>query len=472
MRRIGRAALFNLADKIVGRGIVDAFARLKSHDAFGAEEMAAYQLQALQDILVHAGAQVPYYRDLFRSVGFNPAGIKGIDGLKQLPLLDKEILRARLPDLLAEGAGPLIERRTGGSTGPRVKLYYDAQALDITAAAHMMAMEQCGKKNGEPEIHFASRTLNVVPWRDRVKEYAKSIALNRRTIFVDLFAPDRYERILAAIKSMRPKLVQGYPSIVFALACYCEKQAMPVHGLFPVFESEGETVSDLQREKIERVFGAKVFNRYGNAEFGVIAHECHLHDGLHVRSDLFVAETVPVEDGVGGLEEIVVTGLTNRGMPLIRYRTGDLGSVDNAPCRCGSPFPRLKKLQGRVHDLIRLEGLGYLSTAVLLNCIERVGGVLNFQVMQMPDGIRLCVVPDADYSLERIFALQKMVWKNHGFSHSRIDIDIVERLNLSPQGKFRYVAPFSEGSGELTVIRDDRMGRIAVRASSGTNCSG
>jgi phenylacetate-CoA ligase len=117
------------------------------------------------------------------------------------------------------------------------------------------------------------------------------------------------------------------------------------------------------RRRIEAAYGLKAYNSYGLSEMNGpgVAFECPEQNGLHVWEDAFLLEVVdpqtlePVPPGVVG--ELVFTNLTRRGMPLLRYRTRDLASMDDEPCRCGRSFRRLSRLQGRTDDLIIIKGV-------------------------------------------------------------------------------------------------------------------
>ena len=461
-------ALYRMAEQMTGRDITRFVEELRCHDQLDHAQLELIQLQRLKVILRYAQERIPYYKNLFNRCGMDVAQINSLQDLEKLPLLTKtEILRDP-EQFWPQGPDRKHLRRSGGSTGERLPVYYDDEGLDRTAAMQTRMMEWCGKQPGEFEVHFASTTLVSMSRRDRVREFAKSAALNRQNIFVDLFHDERYAEILQALSSSRPKLVQGYPSIAYQLACYAERTGRNCRNLFSLLEVEGETLHEFQRQKIEQVFGCEVFNRYGSAEFGIVAHECRQHAGLHVRSDMVVVETVPVDSpsaaADGSLQEIVATGLTNRGMPLIRYRTGDLGLLDPSPCACGLPYPKLRQVTGRIHELIYLEGLGYVATYVILNSLERLGIVRNFQLAKTERGLRVYLLLDREGNLESLRQVQSTIWQSNRLGKYRLDFEIVAALPVSPRGKFRYVVDDRGLAGERVVLLATEYGEIADAA--------
>ena len=452
--------LYGLAERLAGRAVTPLLKELRRNETLTRPQLEQLQWQRLQTMMQYARDRIPYYRRL-------PL-IDSLQDLSRLPLLSKQEILRDPEQFWPQGPERKHLRRSGGSTGERLPVFYDDEGLDRTAAMQLRMMEWCGRRPGEREVHFASTTLQRMTRRDQAREAVKTLALNRQNIFVDLFDDSRYDAILKTLSASRAKVVQGYPSIAFQLACFAERTGRNCRGLFPALEVEGETLHEFQRQKIEQIFGCEVFNRYGNAEFGIVAHECRCHDGLHVRSDLALVETIPLEsqpDGeAAGVQEIVITGLTNRGMPLFRYRTGDLGVLDTDPCACGLPFPRLRQLSGRVHELITLPGLGQVATYVILNSLERLAWLRNFQIAQTNRGIRLYLLLAPGGTLEALREVQSTIWHSHRMGQYRLDFEVVRQLTVSPRGKFRYVIDEPGLSPGRRVLVETEMGEIADAA--------
>ena len=226
--------------------------------------------------LTRAGAEVPYYRDLFRANRFDPKKAS-LDPacLQELPFLTKEIIRAEGDRLISERfpKASLHARRTGGSTGPSACIYYSPEALDWTAAVNLLVLEWAGKRRREKEIHLSSRFPERIPLSDRIKERVKCAALNRVNILTDAFDDEALEVIWRRLRRERAYLLQGHPSTAYALALHIERRGYDAAGVLRVFESTGELLDERKRETIERVLQCRVLNRYGSAEFGVAAYE-------------------------------------------------------------------------------------------------------------------------------------------------------------------------------------------------------
>ena len=143
----------------------------------------------------------------------------------------------------------------------------------------------------------------------------------------------------------------------------------------------GEPWTEGLRAQIDRALGIKAINFYGLSEMcgpGVATECLAARDGLHVQEDHFLVEVIDPEDGrpvaPGTIGELVFTTLTKQALPLIRYRTGDLGAVSEEPCRCGRTTARLTQLAGRRDDMLIIRGVNLYPSHVE-QILTGVGGV-------------------------------------------------------------------------------------------------
>lgn len=367
--------LYPFFEGIEKRGIRSKLRTIKMDAGISFNQRVRARRKALTHILSSAGTGVPYYRDLFKEINFNPDNVnKDIAYLGELPYLTKEIIREQGERLIDESykKEALHLRKTGASTGPSTLIYYSREAVDWTAAVNLFVNEWMGKKRHMKEVHLSTRFPEKFPLKDRIRERIKCMSMNRVNIVSDSFDPGSLEKIWNELKGVRPYSVQAHPSTLYALALFVKEREEPGDGTIRVFESTGEILDEKKRRTIEEVFNCKVFNRYGNAEFGVIACDSEDPDaGLRVADFMVWPETLELE---GGTREIVLTGLTNDAMPLLRYRTGDLGELE-----VGEDAFYLKNLKGRVHDIVRIGEKGY-PTHYIQDLLDRIAGIEEFQV--------------------------------------------------------------------------------------------
>ncbi len=206
--------------------------------------------------------------------------------------------------------------------------------------------------------------------------------------------------------------------------------------------TSAEVLEDEDRALLERVFGCRVFNRYGCREVSVIASECEAHAGLHVMAEGLYLE---IETGGGAAQpgqagSILVTDLLNYAMPLIRYRIGDVGSWARGDCSCGRSLPRLEKVAGRVTDFLtgidgRMVSGVYLATYV----VAQQPWLGQVQIRQERVGsLRYRVKPGHDFSFDRAQAYLREATENCLGRGSNVEVEIVDALPSEPSGKFLF----------------------------------
>lgn len=396
----------------------------------------------LVEVVRFSAEKVPYYRDLFQSVGFSLEKLeKDIAYLQDLPYLTKDIIREQGARLLREDhAGMRMHVcKTGGSTGPSAHIYYDQEAADWSSAVTQECRRRVGNTHWRSELHFASKFPEVFPLRDRLREHMKCFAMNRDNIFFATFAPEELEDIWRKMTSIRPHLAHAHPSTADQLAAHVEA-TRGEDKAFEIFESSGELLEPRQRERIERVLRCRVIDRYGLAEAGVVAYQIDPANTDMRFFEFFVwPEIRPDEetdlgavpaDAKGG--ELVITTLRNTLMPLIRYRTGDNAILAERPE--GFVIPRMV---GRIHDVIMLGGKP-LPTHYIQDVLDRVGGVREFQI-EMRDGKPVFrLVPEEGSDPE---AIRQRV---HSWWADDVIVEFISLADLKLVGrrqKFRHFVP-------------------------------
>lgn len=376
--------LYPLAQRLEGRKVSGKTAYIRRNlDLPYVERRRQAHLQ-LAAIVEKAGNTVPYYRDLFAQIKFDPTRLANdLRYLSELPFLTKDIIREQGNRLLSEETeGKQIHSaKTGGSTGPSAVISYDQEAADWASAVIRACRHRIGNPHWRSETHFASRFPDAFPLRDRLRETVKCLTMNRDNIFFDSFDEEELAAIWRDLKRLRPHLVHAHPSTMDQLATYVE-HSQGIGHIFAAFESSGELMTNHQREHIARVLECKVINRYGLAEAGVIAYQ--LDPAKNNMRWLDFNAWPEVLDDTGNLcdrtngddakGELVITPLLNGAMPLLRYRTGDIVTLSED--KNGTFIP---EMTGRIHDVICLDGKS-LPTHYVQDVLDRVGGIQQFQI--------------------------------------------------------------------------------------------
>lgn len=425
-----------------GRDIASKEAWLRAEMARPFAERRLRSQKALAEQVGWAGAHVPYYRDLFARLNFDPARLeRDAAWLNDLPYLTKDVIREQGERMMREDReGERIHAcKTGGSTGVSAIICYDQEAADWSSAVTGYARGSVGKNHFLRELHFASRFPETFPLRDRIKEHIKCFCMNRSNIFFDDFTSASLEAIWQQMRRIRPALVHGHPSTLYHLALH----VADAHGggrAFDIFESSGELLEPHQRRTIESVLRCRVVDRYGLAEFGVVAYEGRVESTWRdvydpiawpevAEPEASVVGAIAHERGRSG--ELVLTGLKNRLMPLIRYRTGDLAVLGEEE---GRGFV-LYDLVGRIHDVVHIGGKDY-ATHYIQDLLDRLGCIREFQIVlggAVPV-LRLVLEPQADR--DEVACRIRQWWGEE------VSLDFIDATQIRLQGgraKFRHV---------------------------------
>lgn len=384
---------YPVAERMEKRLVRPKLQELRDYYRLSYAERKAIFTKRLIDTLRFAKENTPYYRDLFKSIALDIDKVeKDINYMNDIPFLTKDIIREQGGRLLSY---PLEEVRhhvckTGGSTGLSCFIYYDQEGADYSSAVTLFSREAIGKRKHFSELHFACRFPDAVVPQWPSREDYKCFAMNRSNIFFDRIDDEGLEEIWRTLQLRKPYLIHAHPSTVYALACYIQKR----YGggkAFSVFESSGELLEPYMRKAIESSLNCKVINRYGLAELGVMAYELNSYStDLYMLDSEGLAENRPSGEG----NELVFTGYRNRLMPLIRYATGDLATLESR-----SDGMYLTNVVGRIHDVVLLNGVEYPTHHIQDMLDHRVGGIQEFQIDMRGNQpiLRLVLEPNATH---------------------------------------------------------------------------
>lgn len=316
-----------------------------------AEAMVVHQSRLLERLFAHARKNVPYYRDLECWQTLDEMPISSLEKLRLVPLLSKELVRSEGGSLYAlKDCGPVVKKTTGGTTGPAVRIHKDRSAMGYELAAAWRGYSWAGVKMADRQARFWSMPEH---WKGKATAHITDFVCNRTRYTTNGYDERAFRAYEKRFMRDQPSYVYGYTSMLREFADYlASKKFEPKWDLKAVI-STAESLTVIDRWRIEKGFGCRVFDEYGCGEIGTIAHECKL-GRLHLNSENVIVELIDdsgaiVHEGVG---EVVVTDLRNLAMPLVRYRTGDLASVRPEVCECGVALPMLSEVVGRAYDVI------------------------------------------------------------------------------------------------------------------------
>lgn len=409
------------------RDIFSKYRELQRFEKLGDSERSLIQRNELYKMLLFCKANIPYYQGLIDQHSFDVEKIKkDISYIKELPLLTKEIIRENWQRMVNNAA--IHPRKTGGSTGQSVHFYYDNAGLDWTSAINLLSYDMAGNYRHKKDCHISSELGIAAPdIKGRFLDWLKLFSQNRSRLMISSFSDTDLEKTLKELMANRPYLLQGHPSSAYAIASFIKKKNLKKRIYCDIFEPSGEMLTEKIVQTIEEFLGAKVTNRYGNAEFGVMAHS-RINDPytkLKIFDRAFYFEKV-------NSSNLIVTNFTNYGMPLLRYDTGDLGTVKQE-----ADGYYIYDLQGRIHDTVSINGEEYATHYIMDYLDHKITNVREFQIIiDISSAPKLNIVPEVEADSDRIRALLQQRWPQG------LDINFIKYEELQKVGwrqKFRHV---------------------------------
>ena len=398
------------------------------------------QWTRLKRLLDHAYAHTRFYQNRFRSLSLTPADIRSWEDFERIPLLTKDDIRAHRDDMVADNipASNHYPKKTSGSTGVSLSFFVDEDSLQWKRGCALHHDEWTGWRLGERIGAVWGNPEYKKSWRGYVRNF-----LLERAIYLDTLRMDEetMTEFHAQFRKKKPTLLFGHAHSLYLFARFVQEKkfsSLRPQGII----STAMVLHDFERAIIEDVFGCKVSNRYGCEEVSLIACECDAHQGLHVNMDTLHFECL--RDGqpapAGETGAVVVTDLTNYGMPFIRYLVGDTARMAAKPCTCGRTYPLIESLEGRIADYVRTPEGEYISGISLTENFAMVlEGVKQMQIVQDELDHLLFRVVQGEGAQDQALRtdIARLVMERFG-SSMRHDVEYVDSIQSETSGKYRF----------------------------------
>jgi phenylacetate-CoA ligase len=245
----------------------------------------------------------------------------------------------------------------------------------------------------------------------------------------------------ARLRHFQPQILYGYPSAILQFALFVDERNLAPIKVDTIITT-AERLGAEQRGRLERLLGGEVFNLYCTREYGCVGFECHAHSGFHIDTGSVLVEIIRsgrrAEPGQSG--EVTITDLINYGMPLVRSRTGDLGTLSPEPCVCGLPLPLLTGLDGRDTDIVYKADGSTVTGLMLADLFADIRSIRAAQFVQNSiDNLQVILVTAEGYSesVERdvVEQVRSLVGRDIA-----VQVRIVDEISRNPlSGKYREV---------------------------------
>jgi len=406
-----------------------------------AERMAEHRDEQLRKMIRHAAHYVPYYRKLFADHGIDPDGIRTVEDLRRIPILDKETVRKEAVSFVDEtlDRGKLWAGHTSGTTGKSLDLYRSREVASAAFAYMDMRRFMMGGMRRRKDRSVCIGVYQVCrPKATKPPFWVVNRHWDQMYMSCYHLSPENLPHYVKALRDWRPKYFSGYPSAMYAIARFIvdsEEEPVPIE----VCYSTAETLYDFQRKTIEKAFNCRVYNQYGCGEMIGFAMECPKGE-MHLSPDYGVIEICD-ENGeplpAGQTGHIIGTTLLNFSQPFIRYRVGDMGTLKEGACACGSPLPLLGGVEGRIDDSLILKDGRYVGR--LDTVFKDTHEIVEAQIVQdTPENIRIRVVPGKQYT-PQVGARAKANLEQYIGTGHKITVETVSSIERTAAGKYKVI---------------------------------
>jgi phenylacetate-CoA ligase len=331
------------------------------------DDLAALQVSRLQALVRRVDERVPFYRQAFERAGVRPEQIRTLADIRRLPWTRKTDLRDHYPfGLFAVPRDQVVRlHASSGTTGRPTVVGYTRADLQVWAEVCARCLAAGGGRPGD--VFHNAYGYGLFTGGLGMHYGAELMGMT-----VVPVSGGNTERQLLLIQDFQPRVIACTPSYMLtlaeaALARGLDPRRLPLR--FAVLGAEPWT--EAMRRQIERLLPVRAVNIYGLSEVigPGVSNECvEAQQGSHVFEDHFLVEVVDPRSGEplppGQVGELVFTTLTKEALPVIRYRTGDLASLDPSPCRCGRTLARMSLVLGRTDDMLIIRGINVFPSQV------------------------------------------------------------------------------------------------------------
>ena len=457
-----------LHERLLGRRTLRFLRELEWSQWSAPDDLRRLQAIKLAALLRHAAANTSFYRDRFRGAGVRPDDPDAPASLHRLPFLNKDDIRGSIDAMLWHGCpGGLHVSHTGGSTGEPLTFYYDRRRQGYDQAARLRSQRWFGVRLGDPQLYLWGSPIEVGA-ADRMKRLRDRL-FNHDLLDAFDMSPARLDTYLDAWDRFRPVSLYGYPSSIamFVQHAQWRGRRLDTSRLRAVFVT-GEVCLPQDREAIGSYFRVPVADGYGSRDGGFIAHECP-HGRMHLTAENVLVELIdgngPAATGEAG--EIVITHLDAYAMPLIRYRTGDVGRLVPGRCACGRGLPLMDVVQGRTTDALHLRDGTVKHGLSIIYPLRALAGVRRFCVTQFETyGVLIEVVRNQNADALTREKVLRSVRPVLG-AEAAVTVRFVDDIPAAPSGKFRYVASHVRPSAKSQLGRTQLLRQSDAALSRG-----
>ena len=364
------------------------------------EEMRALQSERLVATVKRVYENVPAYRAKMDAIGLKPEDIKGVEDITKLPFTTKADLRENYPfGLFAVPQDDIVRvHASSGTTGKPTVVGYTAKDIEMWSECVARCMTMAGiTKKDIIQIAYGYGLFTGGLGAHYGAEHIGAITVPMST--------GNTQKLVTLMKDFGATAIACTPSYLLHISEVLKESGEVENLKLKAAVCGAEPWTEEMRLQIEKNLNIHAHDIYGLSEVmgPGVACDCEYHQGLHVCEDYFIPEIIspttlePVADGETG--ELVFTTISKEGLPLIRYRTRDLTSINYEKCKCGRTTCRISRFKGRSDDMLIIRGVNVFPSQVeeaLLSIdgvsphyhiiVDRVNNLDTLEIMVEVDG--------------------------------------------------------------------------------------
>jgi phenylacetate-CoA ligase len=433
---LGRAQRFaRSATRPSLRAFYEGMRFRRAAESWGEEERRAWVLERLRETVRRAEGQTAYYRELFARTGFDPRADFTFEDYARLPVLEREDVHAAGRALVSSSVPPeqLRKDATGGSTGVPTEVWLGPEERGWRESGMEYAHARVGAPAGVATGLFWGHHLDPVArtgWRERLHDFESN------TRWFDCFrlSPEVFDAYHREFEAWRPACIVAYASPLGLFAEHLRERGIRPNYPSRCFITGAEKLLPRFREAVEEVFGRPVHERYGGRDVGLLAFQFEPWDTFDFEVDWAWALVEPETDEEDAA--VIVTKLRGDGMPMLRYRVGDVARFPGGS-RPGHPAFALREVLGRDLDRIWLPDGRWIHPIQMPHLLKDYP-VREFMLVQSEDySVKLRIVPREGFEEGSREAIREVVAAN--LPEVDVSVVLVESLPRTKANKWRPV---------------------------------
>jgi phenylacetate-CoA ligase len=341
------------------------------------DDIKRLQYRLLKTLVYRLYSFSPFYHDRMRETGVHPDDIQSLEDIRKLPFMYKSDLRDNYPDKIFVATQDDLVRYhvSSGTTGKPTVVGYTRNDLDNWTLSLARGLVSCGIGRGDVlQVSYGyglfTGGLGLHYGAERVGATVLPTSVGNT------------ERQIELMQDLHTTAIACTPSYLLHMGEVAEKMGVSIRDDTDLRTGilGAEPWSDAMKVRMEERLGIKAYDIYGTSELsGPMFCECTAQNGFHVWGDLAYIEILDPKTGdplgPGEKGEMVITMLQKEALPMVRFRIGDISSIDDTICSCGRTHPRVMRISGRVDDMLIIRGINVFPSQIeyTLNTIPEVG---------------------------------------------------------------------------------------------------